>query len=178
MISFNQIPVNIRVPGVYVEIDNSHAFRGLFAVPTKILVIGQKRATGSMPALSPGRSPVAGQAVGLAGAGSMLAQMVTALLKANDFVETWMVALDDNEAGVAATGDIVFGGAVTGAGTLNLMIAGRRIQVAVAATDTPDTIATAVVAAIGADPVVPVTAAVDGEDTKTDRKSTRLNSSH
>src|SRR3546814_14655340 len=124
MISFNQIPVNIRVPGVYVEIDNSHAFRGLFAVPTKILVIGQKLATGSMPALTPERVTVADQAVERAGAGPMLAQMVTALLKAHAFVETWLVALADNEAGVAATGDILCGGRVPGAGPPNLMIGG------------------------------------------------------
>src|SRR3546814_19372003 len=133
MISFNQIPVNIRVPGVYVEIDNSHAFRGLFAVPTKILVIGQKLATGSMPALTQERVTVADQAVERAGAGSMLAQMVTALLKANDSAETWMVALADSEAGEAPTGDTGFGGAVTGPGKLNLKNDGRGLQGAVSA---------------------------------------------
>ena len=45
-ISFNQIPVSIRVPGTYVEIDNSRARRGLIGLPTRILVIGQRKAGG------------------------------------------------------------------------------------------------------------------------------------
>ena len=48
-ISFNQIPVDLRTPGAYVEIDNTNAVRGLVGMPSKILVIGQRKPEGQPP---------------------------------------------------------------------------------------------------------------------------------
>lgn len=165
MISFNEIPVNLLVPGVYVEIDNTRAANGLFMVPTRILVIGQRLVTGTVPALVPTRITADDQGDQSFGAGSMLAHMLRALRKANRFTETWAVALDDLGAGVQAAGAIDFGGVLTGGGTINLYIGGRRLRVGAASTDTPAAIATAVAAAITAATDLPVTAAVDGVDT-------------
>ena len=41
MISFNNIPVTTRTPGVFTEVDNSRALTGLANNPHKALIIGQ-----------------------------------------------------------------------------------------------------------------------------------------
>jgi phage tail sheath gpL-like len=160
-ISFNQIPVALRVPGVYVEIDGSQAVRGLSIWPAKILVVGQRLTAGTQAALAPVRVTSDDQARTFFGAGSMLAHMLLALRRANRVTETWAIALDDLVAGVAATGTITFGGAPTAAGTLELLIAGRRVRVGVASGATLAAIATATAAAVNADASLPVTAAAD-----------------
>lgn len=155
-ISFNQIPATIRVPGVYTEVDNSQAISGPQFTPYRRLLLGQKTAAGTATALTLVRVTSIAQASGLFGAGSMLAGMVQAALTQDSFTELWCLPIVDNAAGVFAAGTVTISGTVTAAGTLNLYIAGRRIQVAVATTDTPTTIAAAVVAAITADTSLPV----------------------
>lgn len=157
-ISFNSIPLDLRVPGSYVEFDSSKAVSGLPAAPSKILVIGQRLAAGAIAALVPTRVVKAEQAVAAFGRGSQLALMVAALKAVNDRTEAWAIALDDNGAGVAATKTITLTGPATAAGTLALMIAGVKVPVAVASAATATTVATAVAAAVNALPDLPVTA--------------------
>jgi phage tail sheath gpL-like len=157
-LSFNSIPVSIRVPGVYVEIDNTRAISGISGLPTKILVIGQRLAAGTVQALTPQLITSADQATAYFGIGSQLSHMLAALIKANNYTETWAIALDDNAAGAFATGTLTFTGAPTANGTLNLYIAGRLVQVAITAGQTVAQIATAVVAAVTALTSLPVTA--------------------
>ncbi len=164
MVSFNQVPIDIRVPGTYIEIDASKAFNGLSGLPTKILLIGQKTSAGNAAALDPLLTLTADQAKDSFGAGSQLANMCERLIDAmpGAGIEIHAIAQDDAGAGVAATGKITFGGNVTASGTLYLYIAGRRLKIAVAVGDTPANIATATVAAITANTDLPVTAAVNG----------------
>ncbi len=163
-ISFNQIPVEIRTPGQFIEFDSSRALGGLPTIKHKILVIGQRLAAGTVAEAIPTMITSAEQAEVSFGRGSMLSLMINALRKANRWTETWAIALDDNGAGVAAVGSVKFGGVVTAAGTLNLYIAGVRIQAAVASGEASATTATNVAAAIVAVTDLPVTAAVDGVD--------------
>jgi len=163
-ISFNAIPTNIRVPFVYVEFDNSRAVSGPALMPYRCLVIGQRLAAGTVAELVPTRVTSAAQAKNYFGAGSMLAHMLERQLANNSFTETWAVALDDDAAGVAATGTVKVGG-VTAAGTINLYIGGRRVRVGVAAGDTLAEVATAMQEAIAAATDLPVTAVVNGVDT-------------
>lgn len=160
-ISFNSIPINLLVPGTYIEFDNSRAVQGLPVMPSRIIVFGQKLAAGTAAADVPVLVTRPAQAVTLFGRGSMLAQMFAALKKANPLTETWAIPQADNPAGVAATGTITIGGAPTAAGTLTVYVAGTAVQVAVATTDTPATIATALQAAIADLPDLPVTATVN-----------------
>ena len=118
MITFNNIPINLRVPGVFAEIDNSRALQGLPGIPVKILVLGQRLATGTVAEGVPTRVLDEAAAEEYFGRGSMLHRMFRALKKANSFTETVAIALDDLGAGVAATGTITFTGAPTQAGTL------------------------------------------------------------
>lgn len=157
-ISFNEIPSNIRVPGTYIEIDNSKAVRGLAQFNNRFLVLGQRLSSGSVAAAVPTLVTSADQAALYFGRGSQLHRMFKALKGANRFTETWAVALDDVGAGVAATGTIVFSGTVTGGGTLNLYVAGQRVLVAVPAAQTAADTATATAAAINANGDLPVTA--------------------
>lgn len=161
MISFNQIPIDIRTPGHYIEFDNSRAVQGLPAIRHKILVIGQRLAAGAVAAGVPKLITSKGQAEQYFGRGSMLSAMLNALKDANAYTETWAVALDDLGAGAAATGSIVFGGAVTSAGTLNLYIGGKAVKVGVTAAQATAAIATAVATAITADTSLPVTASAN-----------------
>lgn len=169
-ISFNQIPIDVRTPGQYIEFDNTRAVQGLPAIKHKILVLGQRLAAGTVAQGVPTRILSAAQAEGAFGRGSMLATMLRALKTANAYTECWACALDDNGAGVQATGTIVFGGAPTESGTLNLYIGGQRVQTGIASGSTPTAIGAAVATAINADTSLPVTAAaVTGTVTLTAR---------
>ncbi|MBI1321337.1 MAG: phage tail protein [Candidatus Hydrogenedens sp.] len=162
-ISFNAIPISIRVPGVYVEIDNTKAFRGLYGLPTRILVVGQRLSSSAIPTLTPERFTRADQALARCG-NSMLGHMLSALLTASDWTETWAIALDDNPAGAKAAGLLAFAGTATAAGTLNLYFGGVRVQIGVAAGATATQVASDVADAITAADGLLVSAVVDGED--------------
>lgn len=166
-VSFNQIPVDIRTPGQYIEIDNTKAVRGLPAQDRKILVLGQRLSTGTVAAAVPVRVLTGDQAEEFFGRGSLLAAMCRAAKGANDSGDMWAVALDDLGAGVQAVGGVTFGGTVSAPGTLALYIAGQRVRVGVAVSEANSATATKVAAAINAQTDLPVTAAVDGvDDTK------------
>lgn len=164
-ISFNAIPIDIRTPGQYIEFDNSRALRGLPAVAHKVLVIGQRLAAGNVLANVPTTILSAAQAEEAFGRGSMLASMLAAFKTANRTTDVTAIALDDLVAGAAAAGSATFTGPSTAAGTLNLYIAGQRLQVGVTAAMTAAQLATATAAAITAATQLPVTAAVNGGDT-------------
>jgi len=165
-ITMNQIPASIRVPGQYIEVDNTRAVRGLPGMQHRILVIGQRLATGNVAENVLTKITNANQAAAAFGIGSMVHQMCEKLRGANDWQEVNVLALDDKAAGVAATGSILLGGASIKSGTVNLYIGGRRVQAGVTVSDTPATIAAKIVAAINASAMVSVTAAVNGVDDK------------
>lgn len=163
MISFNEIPSNLRSPGVYIEFDKSRG--GVASLSRRLLLIGQQLATATVPAnqanlLTGGIA----QSELYYGRGSMMAAMHAAIVAAHPTVEVWGLGLADDAAGVAATGGIQVTGPATATGTLYLRIAGTLVKVAVANTDAEATIATAVSAAINANTTLPVTAAVNGVD--------------
>ncbi|MFN3883271.1 MAG: phage tail sheath subtilisin-like domain-containing protein [Rhodocyclaceae bacterium] len=164
-ISFNAIPGNAREPFVYVEFDPSKAVEGASIMPYRCLIIGQRLAAGTVAALLPTRVTSAAQGKTYFGAASMLAQMIDKHFANNDFVETWVVALDDLGAGVAATGAVKFTGSPTSPGLIDLYGAGRRVRIAAAQGATAASLATATAAAINAAADLPFTAAVDGVDT-------------
>jgi phage tail sheath gpL-like len=162
MLNFNNIPLTLRTPGAYIEIDNSRAQRGLVSQPQKILVIGQKLAPGAAAAGVAVRVRTAAEAVTLFGRGSMLARMFRALKDVDTTLETWAVPLSDLNGGVKASGTIVYGGAPTAAGSHILYIGGDRLVVPVASAQATTSIAAAVSAAINAAPDLPVVASVVG----------------
>lgn len=159
-ISFDTIPGpgTLRLPGVYSEVDNSQAISGPQTIQYRRLIIGQKLSAGTATPLALDRVTSPEQANALYGRGSMLAGMVSAALTQDSYTELQVMSVVDDGSAAAATGTIVFGGAATAAGTINLLIAGRRVRVGVASGATPATVATAVAAAINANLDLPVTA--------------------
>jgi phage tail sheath gpL-like len=157
MLPFNQLPASLRLPGVYIEIDNTLAAQA--EMEFKVLVIGQRLTAGTVAQGVPTRVTNEAQAELFFGRGSMLAEQLKAMKAVDRFMETWAIALDDNAAGVLATGTVTIGGTPTESGTLNTYIAGKRVQTAITSGQTPTQIATALAAAINADTTLPVTAA-------------------
>lgn len=161
-VSFSQIPNDLRVPLVSIEIDNTGAAQGTPALAWKVLVIGQRTAGGIQPAGQAVRVTKPSQAEQMFGADSMLAAMLRKGKAANSYIETWAIALDDNPAGKAASATLTVTTPATGAGTLYLMIGGDPVWVGVAADDSEETIAQAIAATINANPRLPVMATLEG----------------
>lgn len=97
-INFNNIPDSVRTPGIYVEIDNSRALKGLYANPHKALIVGHRN-TLAYPAIGtkPGETLVAvtreSYAEGYFGAGSEIARMIEKFKKNNPNTELYAIAL-------------------------------------------------------------------------------------
>lgn len=164
-VSFKLIGGGILTPGVFAEFDTSKAQQGPSIQNHVALLIGQRLAAGTKPAGQIDLITSSSQARDYYGAGSMLSQMVAAFLAENKINKVYAIALDDNGAGVAATGSIKHTGTPTVAGALSYYIGGRLYQVAVTTSDTGATLATALAAKITADADALVTAVVNGGDT-------------
>jgi phage tail sheath gpL-like len=161
-ISFNEVPDAVRIPLAFIEFDNSKAVKGTPGILYKVLLLGQMLAAGTAEALVPVRITSAAEAEALFGQGSMLAAMFRAAKKADRWLETWAIPMEDDAAGVAAAGSILLAGPATASGVLNLYIAGIRVRIAVTAGATAAAMATALAAAINAEATQPVIAAVNG----------------
>ena len=162
-ISFNQVPENALVPFTYVEIDPSRA--GSSGAAFRSLMIGQRLASGTVAAGVPTPVGSAVDARSKFGAGSMLAIMIAAFRRQNPTGQLWGVALDDGAGATDQTHTITVAAAATGAGTISLYIAGRRIPVPISGALAVNAVATAINTAIltagGASAgVLPVTTAV------------------
>lgn len=157
-ISFDNIPSTLRNPGTYIEFNNELA--GASSTLFKAVVVGQRLSTGSQAEGVPVQVTDPSQAVALFGQGSMLALQCEAFLSANTDTEMWAIAIDDDDAGVAASGTITVSSAPTSAGTLVLYVGGTKVSVAVSADDAVATVASSISAAINADLDLPVTASV------------------
>lgn len=159
-ITFGSVPTNLRVPFVSVEFDTSRAQQGAALLPYRVLLIGQKTASGSWTANTLQRVTTVDQVISGAGRGSMLHRMAAAYFANNRATETWIGVLSDNGSGVAATGTLTVTGPATAAGTLSLYLGGTLVSVAVASGDAQNTIAAAINAAINANTDLPVTSTV------------------
>ena len=164
-VSFNQVPANALVPFTYVEIDPSRA--GASGAAFRALLIGQRLAAGTAAAEEPISVGSAVDARTKAGAGSMLAIMCEAFRRQNPTGQLWMLPLDDASGATQGTTTITVSAASTGAGTIALYIAGRRVAVgitgAMATADVATAINTAIVAEGGGTTgVLPVSSAVSG----------------
>ena len=162
-ISFDAIPEKLRLP--YTAIEFNSRLAGNANIDFKLLVIGQRLSTGTIPAGQPIRANSEEQLEKYFGRGSMLAEMGKAQIEADPFMEKWFVALDDATGGNKAAGAITITGPATRGGTIFLYVGGYRLLVGVDTGDTAEEIAAAIVSVIAADTTLPVTAAIDGSDT-------------
>jgi phage tail sheath gpL-like len=158
-ITFDQIPANWRVPGTYVEVRPDYSNAGLAEFPTRVLLIVQKLAAGTAPVDRTFRITRVSDAIGLFGQGSVGHHMVEAFLAANPTADLHAMCLADVGGGTQATRTVTITGNPTVAGVAALYVAGRRVTANVTTASTPTTVAAALVAAVTADPDMPVTAA-------------------
>lgn len=163
--SLGSIPNDIRVPLVYIEIDNSEANSGTPALAQKVLVLGQQLATGSADALTLNRITTSeSQMDDLYGKGSMLSRSLKKFRKTNEYTDVYALGVADLAAS-AAKGEIAVTATTVKAGVIALLIAGESVQVTVKDTDDADSIATAIIAKVNADTNLPVTAALKTAET-------------
>lgn len=158
-INFHNLPQTVREPLFYAEFDPSQA--NTSPANLRAILIGSMLAGGTATANTPEilTSPL--DAKTRFGAGSVLARMA-ARYRANDtFGEVWCLPLSD-AGGTAATGSVAFTGPATAAGNLALYIGFDLVNVQVTSGMTAAQLATAVVAAIAANPDLVVSAVVDG----------------
>jgi phage tail sheath gpL-like len=160
-ITFDQIPADWRVPGVYVEIAPDYGTLGVLAWPAKLLVIGQRLPTGSADDLALVQCTTAAAAAAAFGAGSLLEAQIAALRRANQTQDVWGIALPDDAAGVAATATVTLAGSPSRTAPLVIYIGGRRVRVAASAGETAAVVAARLAAAVNAAGLI-VSAAASG----------------
>lgn len=159
-ISFNKIPASTRKPGKYFEYNTTNAVNTLPGNPQLVLLVGQRTASGTVPALTAVNVFSDRNAATYFGRGSIAHLMAKAALIANNYVQLTVIAVDDDPAGVTATGALTLTGPATAAGSVSLTIAGVAAMVAVASGDTAAITAADLIAQIKNQPDLPVTAAV------------------
>lgn len=158
MVSFNNVPADMRVPLFYAEMDNSAANSASETLRALVLGHGLATITTGKNQLQQITNPA--QAAGLVGAGSQLAAMVAAYRNVDSFGELWLIDVPEPSAGAAATATITVTGAAISSGVVSLYIAGKRVQAGVSAADAPTVVAASIKAAIDKDASLPVTASV------------------
>lgn len=163
-ISFDNIPTTLRVPFVYVEFNNARAAQGPAIQKYTTLLVGPKLAAGSATPLTIDTITSEEQARTLYGAGSILHGMVRSYLDNDKITELAVMSQDDDAGGVQATGSVDLDGTATADGTLAFYVAGRRVAIAVSSGDTATDVIAALDTAIGADPLLYVSSAVNGGD--------------
>lgn len=161
-VTFDQVPQNLRVPGVYVEVGASRA-TATGVQPYRLGLIGQLLASATVAANAPTQITRAEDAEVLFGAGSMLAGMARAALANGPLVEIYAIGMEDPDTG-AAQAEGSFSVAVNGgrAGTLGVYVSGKRVAVPVAAGADADTIAANIASRINARTDLPAAASATG----------------
>ncbi|MCG9060283.1 phage tail protein, partial [Laribacter hongkongensis] len=147
-ISFDAIPASIRKPGKYFEFNTRLAVRTLPTNLQTVLCVGQKLASGTHPALKPVQVFSDAEAAGLFGRGSHAHLMAKAAMTANPYVSLAVLAVEDDDAGLAASGTITVTGPATGSGLLTVVVGTQRVDVAVSNGDAANAVATALKAAL------------------------------
>lgn len=148
----------------------------------KILVVGQKLATGIAPANKIRKKILSdGSENQLFGSHSMLAGMVRKIKQYNKDTQVDALVLDDNENGTAAKAEITFAGTATSTGTIKISIGSKKdytYTLDVAKDSTAANLATALSTLITADNYAPFSsAAAQGVVTVTAyNKGTEFNS--
>ena len=158
-ISFNEIPARLERPGEYVEIAALYSALGILPFPARALIVAQKLAAAGTAVVGTAYTITRKQdATALFGAGSQAETMAWAYLAANSTVPLDVMAVADAGGSTAATGNFTITAAATANGTPAVSVGGTRYYIGTVAGDTTATSATALAAAINADPQCVVTA--------------------
>lgn len=159
-ISFEQIPDGILTPLYILEVSNRAAEGGPAEIAYSALLIGQMTEDGTAEPEVRRLVTSADQVATLCGRGSILHRMSIAWFRLNKFTECWILPVEDDDAGVAASGSIDLTGPAAESGALSFRFCGEAVRVAVAAEDTAAEMAEALRDALAELPDLPID--VDG----------------
>ena len=149
-IAFNEIPLDWRNPGVYIEVRANYSSVGLLPYPARALIIGQKLAGSLGLPLVASQLTRAEQAQALFGQGSIAADMASDWLTANPTSQVSILALADAGGSTKAVGSFVISGSPTANSTQYFYVAGRRVRMTINSGDTLAIITANVLAAFAA----------------------------
>lgn len=161
--SFNYIPGNLVAPIVTFEISSG----GQFENPSRLLLIGYKNTGASLVDNTPTPCPTPYEARALAGAGSMLDDMVRIARQNAPALEIWIMS--PTAAGTANVRTLTFSAPAEDGGQGVIWINGEPVSVTLSAGATDEDAAAAIAAAINAyynpltEASLPVTATVAAE---------------
>jgi phage tail sheath gpL-like len=154
------ISSSIRKPGSYSEIDESQGNNALPSTAMEIAVVANRLAAGTVAACVPKICFGPDEAASYWGSGSLMHRMILAAFRVYPYAIVTGCALDDAEAGVAATATIVVAGTATGPGTLTARLGTDIVSVAISPEKTALEIAALLSSEINKYPKLPVTATV------------------
>lgn len=159
-ISFDTIPASIRKPGKYFEYNNKLAVRSLPTNLQRLLIVAQMLVAGTAVVNTVVQVYDSESAAAMFGRGSQAHRMVKAALRANRYVQLFVLPVADAGGGTTAAGTLTFTGNATAAGYVQLNVAGIDVQVAVAVGDTAADVAANVNTALLLQVDLPVSKAV------------------
>lgn len=163
-ISFNEIPLQIFRPGIFIEIDPSLALNGLPVFKQRTVMYGQ---LGTSPEALPNQLYqviTKSEASTLFGVDSMLTAMVERFRDVNPYQELLIVPLAENGAGTAATATITVSGSATRGYTQPIYVGDKRYQLGISLGEAAATTAGRLVTLINNDPSSYVTASATGAE--------------
>lgn len=156
------ISSSILKPGSYTIIDSTGANNALPSTRQEMVIIGQRLATGSVAANIPTPLNSPEDAAAYWGAGSIIHRMAMAAFKQYPYLKLAGCAVDDAQAGIAATATITFSVEATGTGSLTALFGVDSITIAISSGSTPENVATAFAAEINKYVNLPFTATANG----------------
>ena len=157
--NFQNVPSNTKIPLFHAEVSNRAA--NIFSNDGRVLLIGLAGiAASESPFLATDEATV----ITNCGRGSMCHRDYLKFRANNTSTELWILPINENSAGVAATGKLTLAGPATADGILQIYINATRVQVPVAKDDTAAEVAEAAVALINANTKLPCTASATGAE--------------
>jgi phage tail sheath gpL-like len=132
IVNFTGIPTTTKKPGKYFEFNYTMASRALATNDQKLVIIGQRTtASTAVESLTPIDVFSSSDVAAYFGHGSQVHRMADAAMKANGYLQLSVVAIDDDDAGVAARSALLLEGTATSSGQVSINIGGTTVAVAV-----------------------------------------------
>jgi len=162
-ISFNEVPIDIQRPGLYMEIDPSLAFNGLPVFKQRTVMFGQLGTSPEASVHQIYQVITAASAKTLFGQDSILASMVDAFRKINPYQELLVIPVAENSQGVAATVEVTLSGAATRSYTQVFYVGDVRYTLGVSSGEAASSITGRLASLINTNPASYVTASTEAE---------------
>ncbi len=161
-ISFNQVPLDIFRPGIYMEIDPTLAKTGLPVFKQRTAMFGPLGTLAGAVQNKVYQVITKLEALALFGADSPLVAMVEKFRKVNPYQELLVIAQGENPAGQQASLQSTFEGTATESTTQPFYINAKRYTIGIDTGDTAADVAGNLVTVLNNDTTCPVTASNTG----------------